>query len=76
MRVNVDVREERIARKVADAYARAIPLFVTVGAREAAEGTVSLRNADGTYQVRISSRTTSNNWSDSDSAAFAFWRSG
>ncbi|MGE4062321.1 MAG: threonine--tRNA ligase [Rhodospirillaceae bacterium] len=47
----VDVREERIGRKVADAREAAIPVFVAVGDKEAAHGTVSMRRRDGRHDV-------------------------
>ena len=46
-RAGADVRAERIGRKVADALAAGVPVLMAVGAREAADGTVSLRLGDG-----------------------------
>lgn len=43
----VDDRDETLARRIVDARALAIPVFATVGAREAAAGSVSLRWLDG-----------------------------
>jgi threonyl-tRNA synthetase len=51
IRVAVDVRGERLSRKVVEARELGIPLFLAVGAREAADGTVSLRHAGGTQEV-------------------------
>jgi len=45
-RAVLDGRDERIGRKVADAREAGIPAFITVGEREAANGTVALRRAD------------------------------
>jgi threonyl-tRNA synthetase len=43
LRAVADVRSERIARKSAEARAGAVPVFCAIGAREAADGTLSLR---------------------------------
>ena len=45
------MREERIGRKVADAREAGIPVFVAVGAVEAANETVALRRPDGGQAV-------------------------
>lgn len=50
-RAIVDTREERIGRKVADARDRGIPIFAAVGAAEAADRTVTLRQPDGSQAV-------------------------
>lgn len=50
-RAVVDVRAERISRKVADAHSRAIPVFIALGAREAADNTISLRQGDAAADV-------------------------
>jgi threonyl-tRNA synthetase len=50
-RAVVDTRDERIGRKVADAREAGIPVFVAVGATEAANGTVALRRPDGGQDV-------------------------
>jgi len=46
-RVALDLRPERLARKILDARALAIPLLLALGPREAASATVSLRHPDG-----------------------------
>jgi len=46
LRVTVDTRAERIGRKVADALSQGIPAVIALGAREAADGTLSLRLGD------------------------------
>jgi threonyl-tRNA synthetase len=46
-RVAVDVRPERLPRKIVDARESGIPLLIAVGAREAKSETVSLRHRDG-----------------------------
>ena len=50
-RVALDLRPERLARKILDARALAIPLLLALGPREAASGTVSLRRADGSRET-------------------------
>jgi threonyl-tRNA synthetase len=47
LRVEVDARSETLARKIADAHTRAVPFVAVVGAREAARGSVSVRDRDG-----------------------------
>lgn len=42
-----DGRDERIGRKVAEARAQGIPVFMAVGATESFDGTVALRMPDG-----------------------------
>ena len=51
LRVAVDSRNKRLSRKVVDAREQGTPLFLAVGAREAAEGSVSLRHPDGSQEV-------------------------
>jgi threonyl-tRNA synthetase len=51
IRVTVDARAERLARKVAEARELGVPLFLAVGAIEAETRAVSLRHADGTQEV-------------------------
>jgi threonyl-tRNA synthetase len=51
LRPRLDLRDERIGQKVADAYADAVPLFAAIGAREAAADSVALRSGDGAQQV-------------------------
>jgi threonyl-tRNA synthetase len=46
-RVALDVRAERLPRKIMDARENGIPLLIAVGAREAKSETVSLRYRDG-----------------------------
>ena len=43
LRVEADVRDEKIGRKIRDAEGQKVPVMLTVGAREAEEGTVSVR---------------------------------
>jgi threonyl-tRNA synthetase len=51
LRVALDLRAERLGRKIVDARESGIPIMLAVGAREAAAGTVALRRRDGTQQV-------------------------
>ncbi|HWI26275.1 MAG TPA: threonine--tRNA ligase [Stellaceae bacterium] len=46
-RVALDLRPERLSRKILDARAQEIPLLLALGRREAATETVSLRRRDG-----------------------------
>ncbi len=46
-RVALDLRPERLARKILDARARAIPLLLALGPREAAAESVALRRRHG-----------------------------
>ena len=50
-RLTVDNRSERLAKKIFDARHAGIPILIVVGEREARDGTVSLRQSDGTQQV-------------------------
>jgi threonyl-tRNA synthetase len=50
-RVALDLRPERLARKILDARAQAIPLLLALGRREAAAETVSLRRRDGSTEI-------------------------
>ena len=50
-RVATDVRPERLSKKIVDARTAGIPILMAVGAREAWDGTVSLRHRDGRQQV-------------------------
>lgn len=50
-RAVLDVRDERIGRKVAEARESGIPVFIATGAAEAAQGTVALRRSDGGQEV-------------------------
>jgi threonyl-tRNA synthetase len=43
LRVELDARDEKIGRKVRDAEGQKVPVMLTVGAREAEDGTVSVR---------------------------------
>ena len=43
MRVDIDARDEKIGRKIRDAEGQKVPVMLTVGAREADDGTVSVR---------------------------------
>jgi threonyl-tRNA synthetase len=51
IRVMLDAGGERLSRKVMEARELGIPLLLAVGAREAANGTVALRHADGSQEV-------------------------
>ncbi|MGF1609605.1 MAG: threonine--tRNA ligase [Kiloniellales bacterium] len=46
-----DVRPERLSKKIVDARGAGIPLLMAVGAREKRDGTVALRERDGTQAV-------------------------
>jgi len=50
-RVALDIRAERLPRKIVDARESGIPVLIAVGAREAKDGTVSLRYRDGRQDV-------------------------
>src|SRR5262245_9913694 len=50
-RVALDIRPERLPRKIMDARASGIPLLIAVGVREAGDETVSLRSRDGRQDV-------------------------
>lgn len=52
-RVVLDDRPERLPKKVAEAHEAGIPVFVAVGAREAADGTVTLRRRDGSQKTLV-----------------------
>jgi threonyl-tRNA synthetase len=45
--VALDIRPERLSRKIVDAREAGIPVLIVVGAREAQAETVSLRRNDG-----------------------------
>jgi threonyl-tRNA synthetase len=47
LRVAFDDRAERVGRRIVDARERGIPVFATIGAREVAVCSVSLRRRDG-----------------------------
>lgn len=51
LRVALDLRSDRIAKKIIDARAAGIPVLAAVGEREARDMTVSLRQRDGNQQV-------------------------
>src|SRR5262249_8819678 len=50
-RVALDIRGERLPRKIVNARESGIPVLIAVGAREAKDGTVSLRYRDGRQDV-------------------------
>jgi threonyl-tRNA synthetase len=50
-RVITDLRDERIARKAADARNSGIPVFIAVGKTEQDSGTISVRHGDGRPQA-------------------------
>lgn len=47
LRAELDVRSESLARRVAEAHADGVPCLAVIGAREAAAGTLALRERDG-----------------------------
>ncbi len=51
LRTVTDLRPERLARKIVDAREAGIPILAAVGAREARDGTVSLRWRHGEQEV-------------------------
>jgi threonyl-tRNA synthetase len=51
LRMALDVRPERLGRKIVDAREAGIPIVLAVGAREAEAGTVALRRRDGAQAV-------------------------
>jgi threonyl-tRNA synthetase len=51
LRVRLDDRPERLARKIVDARGQAVPVLAAVGTREERAGSVSLRRRDGTQAV-------------------------
>ena len=50
-RVAVDLRSDRVGKKIVDARTAGIPILAAVGEREAENGTVSLRWLDGRQEV-------------------------
>jgi threonyl-tRNA synthetase len=57
LRVAVDERTESLNRKIREAQLDRIPLILTFGAREAADGTVALRTLDGQVRQGIALET-------------------
>ncbi len=57
LRTVVDERTESLNRKIREAQIERIPLILTVGAREAADGTVALRTLDGQVRQGIALET-------------------
>lgn len=55
LRATFDDRPERLERKVVDAREQRVPVFLTVGKRDARDGTVSLRFRDGTQSTLLMS---------------------
>jgi len=51
LRAVFDDRPERLERKIVDAREQRIPVFITVGARDLRDETVSLRLRDGTQNT-------------------------
>jgi len=51
LRIALDLRPERLGRKIVDAHEAGIPIMLAVGAREAEAGTVALRRRDGARMV-------------------------
>ncbi|MBI3515485.1 MAG: threonine--tRNA ligase, partial [Proteobacteria bacterium] len=51
LRAVLDARPDTLGRKIVQARALEIPVVVAVGASEAANGTVSIRRADGAQQI-------------------------
>jgi threonyl-tRNA synthetase len=51
LRAVFDDRPERLERKIVDAREQRIPIFITVGARDERNETVSLRLRDGTQST-------------------------
>jgi threonyl-tRNA synthetase len=51
LRIALDLRAERLGRKIVDAREAGIPIVLAVGAREAEAGTVALRRRDGAQEV-------------------------
>lgn len=51
LRPALDLGPERMGRKIVAAHELGVPVFAAVGAREAAAGTVSLRERDGRQEV-------------------------
>jgi threonyl-tRNA synthetase len=54
IRVEVDDRTESLNRKVREAQLNYIPLILTLGAKEKASGTLSVRTLDGNVSYGIS----------------------
>ncbi len=57
MRVELDDRAESLNKKVRDAQVGQIPLILTVGAKERAAGTLSVRTLDGKVRYGLPSET-------------------
>jgi len=51
LRVALDVRAETLSRKIVQAHADAIPIVAAAGAREAADGSVVLRDRSGEQRI-------------------------
>ncbi|MBR3066899.1 MAG: threonine--tRNA ligase, partial [Prevotella sp.] len=50
VRANIDLRNEKLGRKIRDNELKRIPYMVIVGEKEAAEGLVSMRQQSGGEQ--------------------------
>jgi threonyl-tRNA synthetase len=53
VRVDLDIRNETIPKKVRDAQTARIPLMITIGEKEVANHTVAIRTADGKVQFGV-----------------------
>ena len=53
-RVNLDARNEKVGKKIAEAETQKVPYMLVVGDRDAAAGTVSVRQRGGTDLGAIS----------------------
>jgi threonyl-tRNA synthetase len=53
LRCVIDEADETLARRIVAAHERGIPIFATVGAKEVAAGTVSLRERDGKQSAHL-----------------------
>ena len=52
VRAVLDAGPDTLARKIVSAHQAAIPVIAIVGAREARDGTVTLRRRDGSQRLR------------------------
>jgi threonyl-tRNA synthetase len=52
IRAELDVREETLSRRLVSSLELGVPFFITVGARELAQGTVSIRERAGVKHVK------------------------
>jgi threonyl-tRNA synthetase len=57
LRVELDDRAESLNKKVRESQLRQIPLILTIGAKEQAAGTLSVRTLDGKVRYGVTRET-------------------